>query len=94
MDHIVIYVGRQKDGCTYQLHPSSRARIRMSFPNAHITPSIFVGYETQSDFEVFHGPLWDQVTQILTGLSLAEIESLGGFRIFDPTTGKEVQKVV
>ncbi|OGG50510.1 MAG: hypothetical protein A3F84_17790 [Candidatus Handelsmanbacteria bacterium RIFCSPLOWO2_12_FULL_64_10] len=94
MDPVLIYVGRQKDGCTYQLHPSSRTRIQKKFPDAHIAPSVFVGYETQSDFEMVHGPLWEQVAQILTGLNLTEIESLGGFKIFDPTTGREVQKVV
>ena len=30
-------------------------------------PSVFIGYDTQSDFEVLHGPLWKQVATMLTG---------------------------
>lgn len=81
---LVIYVGRQATGCTYQMGPISRRRIREAFPDARIAPSVFVGYETKQDFEKAHGPIWDQLAIILTGLTREQIDKLGGIRIYDP----------
>jgi hypothetical protein len=81
---LVIYVGRQATGCAYELGPLSRRRIKESFPQAKSAPSVFVGYDTKKDFERVHGPIWEQVAAILTGLSADQISKLGGLRIYDP----------
>ena len=84
---VVINIGRQSDGCTYQLNPRSRVEIQRRFPGAHPAPSVFVGYETQSDFEPIHGPMWKQVAIMLTGLSWEKIEEMGGASLYDPIEG-------
>ena len=94
MEPLIIQIGRQRDGCTYQLHPSSRARLRKVFPDIRPIPSVFIGYETKSDFETLHGPLWPQIATMLTGLPEEKIEHLGGIKIFDPTEEIEVEQVV
>ena len=86
MDPLVIQIGRQRDGCTYQLHPTSLIQIKKTFPNAQPAPRVFVGYEPQSDFETIHGPFWKQIATILTGLSWDQIRTLGGIKIYDPAT--------
>jgi hypothetical protein len=44
---------------------------------------IFVRYETRSDSQSLHGPMWDQIAMLLTGLKFQQIEELGGIQIFD-----------
>jgi hypothetical protein len=92
MSTLLINIGRQSDGCTYQLNPKSRAEIRKKFPGVKSAPSIFVGYETQSDFESIHGPMWKQIATMLTGLSWDQIEEMGGVSMYDPMVS-EVMKV-
>jgi hypothetical protein len=84
MSPIIINIGRQSDGCTYQLHPRSRAEIKARFPSVHPVPTIFVGYDTQGDFETLHGPMWKQIAMMLTGLTWEQIEEVGGATIYDP----------
>ncbi len=94
MEPLIIQIGRQRDGCTYQLHPSSRVQLKKTFPKARPVPSVFIGYDTQSDFEVLHGPLWKQVATMLTGLSWKRIENLGGIKIYDPVQETAVEQVL
>jgi hypothetical protein len=84
MSSIVINIGRQSDGCTYQLHPRSRADIKKRFPAAQLVPTLFVGYDTQADFERLQGPLWKQIAMILTGLTWEQLEESGGVSMYDP----------
>jgi hypothetical protein len=84
MSSLLINIGRQSDGCTYQLNPRSRAEIRARFPGVHPVPSIFVGYETQADFKTLHGPMWKQLATMLTGLTWEQIEEMGGVSMYDP----------
>lgn len=84
MSGLLINIGRQSDGCTYQLNPRSRAEIRARFPGAEPVPSIFVGYDTQADFEKLHGRMWKQLAVMLTGLAWEEIEEMGGVSLYDP----------
>ena len=83
---IEILVTRQHDGTTYQLRPRSRERIEVRYPEVHCTRSIFVGYDTESDFKHYHGPLWKQIVLILTGLTAERLAELGGYKIYDSTT--------
>jgi len=84
MNSIVINIGRQSDGCTYQIHPRSRADIKKRFPAAHLVPTLFVGYDSQTDFETFHSTMWKQIAMMLTGLTWEQIEQSGGVSMYDP----------
>jgi len=92
MSTIVINIGRQSDGCTYQLNPRSRVEIQTRFPGVRSVPTIFMGYKTESDFEQIHGPVWKQIAMLLTGLSWRQIEEMGGLSIYDPVA-RETRKV-
>ncbi len=83
---IDVLVGRQSNGWTYALHPNSLQVIRKHFPAVHPRPSIFLGRDAQSDYEVASGTRYDQIAVLLTGLSLEELAELGGYRIVDPIT--------
>jgi hypothetical protein len=89
---IEILVGRQSDGCTYGLSPTSRKLIRKRYPEARMAPSVFISTDTQSDFEATQGPIWDQVAIILTGLSEDKLREFGGYRIYDPMNKRNLRK--
>jgi len=87
---IVIYMTWQSLGNTFVLHPHSRTAIRRRFPKARQVSSISVEYLTRSDFEQTHGPIWDHIALVLTGLSSEQLAELGGYRIYDPATEQTV----
>jgi hypothetical protein len=85
---IVILVGRQSDGNTYELHPNSLKLLRKKFPRIKMKPSVFVGRETQADYEENAGnSMYDQVVTLLTGLDVTRVlDSFGGYRVVDPVS--------
>mgnify|MGYP001426042618 CR=1 FL=1 len=91
MSPLVIHIGRQSDGCAYELNPRSVAVIRARYPGVRAVPSVFVGYDTRTEFEELHGPMWKQIAMMLTGLSWEQIEQMGGVSIYDPTMGESRQ---
>lgn len=87
IDRLEIYVGRQSDGSTYSLHPTSYKLIRTRFPGVRPQPSLFMGRDTQAAYEVTNGASYDQIAMLLTGLSTSQMNELGGYRVVDPATG-------
>jgi len=81
---LIFNIGRQPDGCVYQLNPKSRVEIKKRFPTARAVPSVFVGYDREADFEALHGPMWRQIATMLTGLTWEQIEEMGGMSLYDP----------
>jgi hypothetical protein len=81
---IEILIGRQSDGITYSLHPNSLKRIRQQFSQVRPKPSVFIGNDTQANYETSVGPTYDQVAILLTGLSRDKVMELGGYRVVDP----------
>jgi hypothetical protein len=80
---IVIHVTRQSLGATFTLHPHSRTAIRRRFPSTRQVYSIYIEHGTEFDFEQTNGLTWDHIAMVLTGLSLEQIEQLGGYCVFD-----------
>jgi hypothetical protein len=85
-----IYVGWQQDGGVYGLEPLSKRAIQEAFPQAVIHPLIMIGHDRSADIDRFHRPHWEQMAQMLTGLTAEQIARLGGVRIYDP----EAEKVI
>jgi len=83
---IRIHVGQQREGCTYALHPRSRARIEAAHPTAQIASQIFVGFENEGSLVERQGLVWDKVAALLTGLNAEQLQALGGVEIYDPAT--------
>ncbi len=38
---------------------------------------------SKNDFELEHGPIWDHVAQVLTGLTDVQLDEIGGYRIIE-----------
>ena len=90
---IIINVGIQFDGYVFGLQPRSRAWLQTQFPLAHTVASMAIGFNSfnkKPDFQQIHGSIWNQISILLTGLSLEEINKLGGFTVFSPQRGEEV----
>lgn len=85
-DPILVFIGQQRDGCVYELHPLSQERITASHPNTRLPSKIFIGFDEQAAFEDAHGPLWRQIAMLLTGLSWEELEQMGGVELYEPAT--------
>lgn len=88
MDKVVIRVGRQLDGYTFRLDPRSRAKIAESLPGPLPASSVFLSFETRDDFERVHGPMWQHVAILLTGLSESQLRNLGGSVFVDAANGQ------
>jgi hypothetical protein len=81
---VEILVGRQADGTTYGLHPNSLKLIRRRFPQVHPRSTVFIGGDARRDMEAGGASVYDQVAIILTGLSIRQLDELGGYRVVDP----------
>jgi hypothetical protein len=92
---IVILVGRQSDGNTYDLHPNSAKLLRKKFPRIPMKPSVFVGRETQATYEDGAGTaMYDQVVALLTGMDVSRVvDAVGGYRVVDPVSNLTLWQV-
>jgi hypothetical protein len=72
------------DGTAYRLASTSQERIMRRFPNAHLVGEVFFSTRTQQDYERERGPVWDRVIVALSGLSEAQVNELGGYRVYQP----------
>jgi hypothetical protein len=70
-------------GTEFRLTPASQERILSHFPNARITGQVTFPQPVREGYERQHGPVWNQVITILTGIPEEAIERLGGVRIVD-----------
>jgi len=87
---IIINVGIQFDGYVFRLQPRSWEWLKTKFPKAHTLASVAIGFDKRPDFQQIHRSIWNQISILLTGLSLEEINKLGGFTVYSPRTGEEV----
>jgi hypothetical protein len=88
MPRIIVEVGKQMDGATFRLSPKTRAFLRSHFEDLPSPSSIFVSDETASDFAHYHGPMWEHLVMILTGLNEKQLSELDGFEFVTPMDGK------
>jgi hypothetical protein len=79
----------QMDGYTFALHPKTVAFLKERGLPVRLA-RMSVGFNTKSEFERMHGPLWDHIEQILTGLSIEEIRKLGKVEFIDAVTNKPI----
>ena len=72
------------DGTEFRLESSSQERILGHYPNARVVGQVEFPTPVRQDFERQHGPVWDHVTAILTGVPDEVVDRLGGVRIVTP----------
>ena len=68
MEAIKINVNKQLDGFNFSIAPSIRELIRSWFPNARPANSIFVRYDTKSDFENNYSKIESFIYPALLGI--------------------------
>lgn len=73
MKEIKIDVYKQMDGYTFSLSVSIRQLIKKLFPNSHPANTIFVSYDTKSDFELFIGTLEKYIYPALLGVDVENL---------------------
>lgn len=78
-----------REGTEFRLEAKSQERILQHFPNARmegrveLPRSVLIPSQVGEDYERQHGPVWNQVIIILTGIPEEAIDRLGGVRIVD-----------
>jgi len=90
MAAIRINVNKQMDGYTFSIAPSIRQLIKSWFPNAHPANTIFVSYDTKSDFEHHYGKLEGYIYPALLGVdNQSELnQKVDVIQFVDTQTGK------
>lgn len=87
---IIVHIGRQRDGYVFGLRPRSRVWIEEHYPNKERVASVFIGLDRMQDIQQIPESILAQVLNLLTGLSLDELNKIDGFSVYDPSTNKEV----
>jgi hypothetical protein len=88
MTQIIVEVGKQMDGATFQLSPRTRRQLRELIPEGLLTSSVFLSFDTRKAFSDPQAPWWEQVVLLLTSLSSEQLQRLGGFRFVDPAASE------
>ncbi len=79
-----------EEGTTYALDEGSSRRVQALHLGMFACARLGVTHESKSDFQRLVGDLHAEVAQALTGLSLDQIETLGGLRIVKDATEEEI----
>jgi hypothetical protein len=88
---IVIHRSVNGNGQTFALDPLSETRVRECFGDrVHIHPRVSLGHESQADYDSMRADLVPHIVQLLTGVSQAQLETLGEVVFLDPVTDREV----
>lgn len=83
---LVIHRSADDHGATYSLSASSKRCILVRFPEAYVSPRIFVAHTTEQDRECIRESMQADLTRLLTGLSDAQLSQLGGAQFQDPVS--------
>ena len=83
MSQIIVEVGKQMDGATFQLSPQTRAMLSSRSSQRLPTSSIFVSYGSKQALGTMHDPMLSHIVALLTGLSDSQIRELG-FSVVNP----------
>lgn len=95
MNTIRIHVNKQLDGYTFSIAPSIRDQIKVRFPNAHPANSIFVGYDTKSDFEIYIDRLENYIYPALLGLKdETDLQKLDEIVFIEAQTGRILHTLI
>ncbi|MEM7532108.1 MAG: hypothetical protein AAF639_08030 [Chloroflexota bacterium] len=83
-------VGPQHGGYTFRLDPLDTRWIQQYAPERQRVSSVYIGFDKKEDISQIHESIWNQVFTMLTGLTIDEINDLGGIAIENPLTEKFV----
>ena len=81
---LLIGVGLQGDGATYELDFSAEKRLEGVPSNTPRPRSVFIGHYRDSEFETLHAPQWPRIAEMLTGMTLEQLKPFAPIRIISP----------
>ncbi len=81
-----IYVNQQLDGYTCQLSPESRAKLGSEQNGSEVASSIFVSFDSVSDFQLQNGAIWKHIVEMLTGHPPDQLLKRGKIAFVNPVT--------
>jgi hypothetical protein len=71
------------DGTRSRLSTASQERIMRRFPSARLAGEVILSHQAQQTFERERGPVWPRVISLLSGLTLDQVNELGGYRVYE-----------
>ena len=83
---ITINVSTQRDGFIFDLRPRSRVWLEAHFPDHERVSSVFIGMDKLHDLQQIPDSIFRHVIQLVIGLSVDELNAIGGFQLLDLTT--------
>ena len=93
MESIKIGVNRQMNGYNFSISPSVRQLIKQIFPNAFPAKSLFIGYDSTTEFEKNIDLIEPHIFMALLGVSNEdELASIGAVEFVDSDTGKTMHR--
>ena len=94
MDSLKIKVNKQIDGYSFSIAPTIREAIKKLLPNAHPANLIFVGYDTNSDFNLYINNLENYIYPALLGIeNNSDLKNFNEIHFVDTKTGKTLNKI-
>ena len=92
MTEIAVYVGQQRDGCTFELDPLSRDALLEAGAKPQ-TRSLFVAKDTRGSFEETWGELALQILQMLAGKNVGDVAGFQDAIFLDPADDSELLRL-
>lgn len=86
----MINVGIQRDGFTFRLDPLSRVQLEQRYPDLPRVASLFLGFDQHKELSAIPQQIWQQLVQLLTGLTFEQINEIGGFMVVNPRNEETV----
>jgi len=87
---IIIQVNKQREGYIFDLRLRSRVWLETNYPGRDRVSTVFIGLDKKAEFGQLSETVLRHVLPLITGLSLDELKTSGGFRLFNPVTNEEL----
>lgn len=91
---IKIGVTKQMDGVTFSIMPQARSLIKHLVPHARPVNTVFVAYDTKSNFEVYLGTLEKWILPALLGIGTSnDLNHIALVEFIDTSTGQSIHQI-
>lgn len=87
---IVVWVGRDRDGAHFRLHPWTRRYLEREFPGAQRSPQVSISREHDADFVELSESVQASVVALLTGVSVDRLAAQGEVVFKNPVTDETI----
>ncbi len=87
---IIINVNRQREGYIFGLRPLSRVWLETNYPDRQRVSSVFIGLDKMADLRHLPETILRHVLNLVTGLSLEEVQAAGGYSLHNTLTGEDI----